>query len=220
MGLRSLGMLLIVLDRSAITERRRMVRRQLSARNIKNRRVLATFIAVPRELFVPQQMRNLAYADQPLPIGLSQTISQPYMVAVMTELARINRRSRVLEVGTGSGYQTAILAKIAKHVWSVERLSDLATTAEKRLRALGIDNVTIVEGDGAGGHTAEAPYDAIVVTAAAADVPQPLLDQLAVGGRLIIPVGPPALQELLAVERTPGGYVTRQTGACRFVPLV
>ena len=197
-----------------------MVRRQLAARDITDRRVLAAISAVPREHFVPPHVRDLAYADQPLPIGLDQTISQPYIVALMTQQAHLHRKSRVLEIGTGSGYQTAVLATIARHVWSVERLSHLATDATERLRALGIGNVTVISGDGALGHAEEAPYDAIVVTAAAPDVPAPLRDQLVMGGRLVIPVGGATVQELLTVERTQQGYVSRRNGACRFVPLV
>ncbi len=197
-----------------------MVRRQLAARDISDRRVLAAFASVPREMFVPERMRSLAYADQPLPIGFEQTISQPYIVALMTQLARLDRHACVLEVGTGSGYQTAILAKIAHHVWSIERLAGLAAGAKHRLHALNVANVTIVSGDGAHGYPAQAPYDAIVVTAAAPSVPQPLRDQLAVGGRLVIPVGATHIQELITVERTPDGYETWATGACRFVPLV
>ena len=198
-----------------------MVSRQLAARDITDRRVLAAISAVPRERFVPPYLRDVAYADQPLPIGLNQTISQPYIVALMTQQARVDRRSRVLEIGTGSGYQTAILATIARHVWSVERIAHLATDAADRLQALGIDNFTVIAGDGAQGHPGEAPYDAIVVTAAAPQVPAPLRDQLAIGGRLVIPVGGAAtVQQLLTVERTQQGYVSETKGACRFVPLV
>ncbi len=207
-------------DRTAIGDRRRMVRRQLAARDITDRRVLAAFSAVPREHFVPARFRDVAYGDHPLPIGLDQTISQPYIVALMTQHAHVNRTSRVLEIGTGSGYQTAILAAIANHVWSVERIHHLAADARERLRRLTIHNVTVISGDGARGHAEEAPYDAIIVTAAAPEVPAPLQDQLGLGGRLVIPVGKRAVQELMIIERSDRGYVTHPRGACRFVPLV
>jgi protein-L-isoaspartate(D-aspartate) O-methyltransferase len=197
-----------------------MVRRQLAARNIHDRRVLAAIHAVCRERFVPSTLRHLAYADQPLPIGLDQTISQPYIVALMTQEARVNRRSAVLEVGTGSGYQTAVLAKLARHVWSIERVPELADRAEQRLASLNVANVTVLVGDGATGHPEQAPYDAIVVTAAAPHVPEALRRQLAVGGRLIIPLGSLGLQTLYTVEHTRDGYREHTAGACRFVPLV
>jgi protein-L-isoaspartate(D-aspartate) O-methyltransferase len=176
--------------------------------------------SVAREQFVPLDLYHLAYADQPLPIGHDQTISQPYIVALMTEQARLTRRSKVLEVGTGTGYHTAVIAKIAHHVWSVERIADLSQQAERRLRDLGIRNVTMIVGDGAAGHREAAPYDAIIVAAAAPHPPRPLLDQLAVGGRLVIPLGDRALQVLYSVERTAHGYRDRTSGSCRFVPLV
>ncbi len=176
--------------------------------------------AVPREEFVPQHLRDRAYDDGPLPIGYDQTISQPYIVALMTQAARVTRRSVVLDVGTGSGYQTAILAKLAKHVWSVERLDSLSHEAAARLCRLGIGNVSLIVGDGAHGCPEAAPYDAIVVGAAAPNVPQPLLDQLADGGRLVIPIGDRALQDLTIIERNAGGFRTTRAGACRFVPLL
>jgi protein-L-isoaspartate(D-aspartate) O-methyltransferase len=138
----------------------------------------------------------------------------------MTEQARLTRRSKVLEVGTGTGYHTAVIAKIAHHVWSVERIAELSYQAERRLRDLGIRNVTMIVGDGAAGHVEAAPYDAIIVAAAAPHSPQPLLDQLAVGGHLVIPLGDRALQVLYSVERTADGYRDRTSGSCRFVPLV
>ncbi len=197
-----------------------MVRRQLVARGITDRRVLASMASTPRESFVPAHFFDRAYADTPLPVGCDQTISQPYIVALMTVEARLTRRSAVLEVGTGTGYHTAILAKIARYVWSIERLAELARDAEWRLRALGIGNVTIIVGDGGFGHQAAAPYDAIVVAAAAPNPPTPLLQQLAIGGRMVIPLGDRALQELVIVERTPSGYERHTAGPCRFVPFV
>jgi len=197
-----------------------MLRRHLAGRDITDRRVLTAMRAVPREAFVPDHLRAHAYDDGPLPIGYDQTISQPYIVALMSQNARVTRRARVLDVGTGSGYQAAILARLARHVWSIERVEALSGTAAERLHRLGIDNVTFVVGDGARGYAAAGPYDAIVVAAASPGVPRPLVEQLAVGGRLVIPVGDRALQDLTVLERTPTGYRTTRAGACRFVPLV
>ena len=197
-----------------------MVRRQLAARDITDRRVLAAMASVPRDLFVPEHLRQHAFDDGPLPIGYEQTISQPYIVALMTQAAHVTRHSNVLDVGTGSGYQTAILAKLADHVWSIERLDELSQEAADRLARLRCDNVTLLIGDGAHGHADGAPYDAIVVGAAAPRVPQPLTDQLAIGGRLVVPLGDRVLQELTIIERTVNGLRTTQAGPCRFVPLV
>lgn len=197
-----------------------MVRRQLAARDIQDRRVLAAMASVPRECFVPPHLRDQAYADSPLPVGHVQTISQPYIVALMTQEAGLDRHARVLDVGTGTGYQAAILAKIAYHVWTIERIVELAREAEARLANLGVRNVTSLVGDGAMGHAEAAPYDAIVVAAAAPEPPTALLEQLAVQGRLVIPLGDRALQELTVVERTATGFRHHMAGACRFVPLV
>jgi len=197
-----------------------MVEKQIVRRGISDRRVLGAMGSVPRETFVPDDQAHLAYADQPLPIGLGQTISQPYIVALMAEQARLNRRSKVLEIGTGSGYAAAVFAMIAKHVWTVERLQELAEGAERRFADLEIDNVTIVVGDGAKGYRLAAPYDAIIVAAAAPSAPKPLLDQLAVGGLMVIPVGDRSFQELSIFERTTHGYIERNAGSCRFVPLI
>lgn len=199
---------------------REMVRRQLAARDITDRRVLAAMASVPRDLFVPEHLREHAFDDGPLPIGYEQTISQPYIVALMTQAARVTRHSKVLDVGTGSGYQTAVLAKLAGHVWSIERLAELSQEAGDRLAQLTCDNVTLLIGDGAHGHAEAAPYDAIVVGAASPRVPQPLTDQLSIGGRLVVPLGDRALQELTIIERTIRGLRTTQAGPCRFVPLV
>ncbi len=197
-----------------------MLRRHLAARDISDRRVLAAMAAVRREEFVPEHLRDHAYDDGPLPIGHEQTISQPYIVALMTQAARVTRRSLVLDVGTGSGYQTAILARLAKHVWSVERLAALSGQAKERLHRLGIENVTLVVGDGARGCPDAGPYHAIVVGAAAPNAPQALLEQLAEGGRLVIPIGDRALQDLTIIERRADGFRTTRAGACRFVPLL
>lgn len=197
-----------------------MVRTQIRNRGIKDRRVLAAIAAVPREEFVSPEMWDRAYDDTPLPIGLGQTISQPYMVALMTLEAGVDRHSRVLEIGTGTGYQTAILAKLAQTVYTIERLPELTETAQRHLRSLGIENVVGLCRDGALGYPPAAPYDAIVTTAAAPVAPQPLVDQLADGGRLVIPVGDRYLQELMVIRRH-GSEVTRaRRGACRFVPLI
>lgn len=176
--------------------------------------------SVPREHFVPPELMDRAYADLPLPIPRQQTISQPYIVALMTLEAGLNRKSRVLEVGTGTGYHTAVLARIALHVWTIERLGDLSTSAGRRLKELRVENVTLLEGDGALGHPAAAPYDAIVVTAASPSAPQPLLAQLADDGRLVIPVGDRVEQMLRIYQRTAHEIREWTAGPCRFVPLV
>ena len=197
-----------------------MIRKQIANRGITDRRVLAAMASIPRDRFVSEDQKHLAYADRPLPIGLSQTISQPYIVALMAEQAGLNRQSRVLDIGTGSGYAAAVFARIAKHVWTIERLSDLADEASQRFITLGLDNITTVVGDGAIGLPEAAPFDAIIVASAAPHTPTPLRDQLAVGGSLVIPVGDRAFQDLLVIRRTASGYTEHSAGACRFVPLV
>lgn len=197
-----------------------MVRQQLMARGIGDRRVLAAMASVPRHQFVPEHLIPQAYHDGPLPIGHDQTISQPYIVALMTLEARVGRRSRALDVGTGTGYQAAVLAKLARHVWTVERIATLAQEAEARLASLHITNATVVVGDGAAGLSTHAPYDAIIVAAAAPRPPAPLLDQLAINGRLVIPIGDRTFQELTVIERRADGFHARNAGGCRFVPLV
>lgn len=209
-----------MLSRHERQARRSMVKKQIARRGIGDRRVLGAMAAIPREIFVSEDQRHLAYADQPLPIGLGQTISQPYIVALMAEHARISRRSKVLEIGTGSGYAAAVLAKIADKVWTVERLPELASRAERRFESLGIDNITTVVGDGAVGVPAASPFDAIIVSAAAPSAPKPLLDQLAIGGHLVVPVGDHSFQDLSIIVRTSTGYSERNAGACRFVPLI
>ncbi|MGI9471755.1 MAG: protein-L-isoaspartate(D-aspartate) O-methyltransferase [Rubripirellula sp.] len=199
--------------------RRLMVKRQLMARDICDDSVLAAMASVPRHDFVPPQLRDCAYQDRPLPIGEGQTISQPYIVALMTQWAGLTRTSRVLDVGTGSGYQAAVLASIVDAVQSVEIVPDLATTARDRLRHLGFDNVHVHCDDGDRGWPAMAPYDAIVVAAAPAEIPPQLVDQVATGGRLVIPVGRHA-QTLMCLEKGPDGTMMR-TAICpvAFVPM-
>ncbi len=197
-----------------------MIRRDLRSREITDNRVLASMNWVPRERFVPFALRPSAYADIPLPVGHGQTISQPFIVAWMTQLARLTRRSRVLEVGTGTGYHTAVIAKIARHVWSVERIESLSSDAAARLERLGIGNVTLVVGDGAYGSQIAAPFDAVIVAAAAPEAPKPLIEQLADGGRLVIPLGDYAMQDLTVIERQGDRYNRQTVGPCRFVPFV
>lgn len=207
-------------DRSFASLREAMVTTQIERRGIADPRVLAAMRAVPRELFVPQARADEAYDDRALPIGAGQTVSQPYMVAVMTQALRLTPTSRVLEVGTGSGYQAAILGSIAASVVSIERLPALAEAARQRLAALGFDRVTVVVGDGTDGYPPAAPYDAIVVTAGAPHVPGALRDQLADGGRLVVPVGTARQQDLQVIERRGGTFLTSAGDGCIFVPLV
>lgn len=189
--------------------------------DVTDKTVLDAVAVVPRHLFVPPARRDVAYEDIPLPIGQGQTISQPYIVAVMTQALRLTAESRVLEIGTGSGYQAAILAHITPHVWSVETRPELAQAAQERLQGLGY-RVAVKIGDGRLGWPEHAPYDAIVVTAAAPDVPPALVLQLAEGGRLVIPVGEAAWDQILwLIEKLPGGKLRREFLAdVRFVPLV
>jgi protein-L-isoaspartate(D-aspartate) O-methyltransferase len=202
--------------------REEMVDRQLAARGIRDPDVLRAMGEVPREAFVPKHLRHLAYADSPLPIGEEQTISQPYIVALMTEAMEVSSGDRVLEIGTGSGYAAAVLSRIAAEVYTVERHGSLARAARQRFEELGYDTVHVRHGDGTLGWAAHAPYDAIVVTAGGPQVPQPLLEQLAIGGCLVIPVGPSHYsQELVRIRRANETEYRRENlGAVRFVPLV
>jgi protein-L-isoaspartate(D-aspartate) O-methyltransferase len=197
-----------------------MVAGQLAARGITDRRLLATLARVPREWFLPPHLAHDAYEDAPLPIGSGQTISQPYIVALMTQCLAVKRGDRILEIGTGSGYQTAILAHLGAHVWTIERLPDLLVEAEERFRRLRLAHVETRLGDGAAGWPERAPFQGILVTAAAPDVPPPLIAQLVVGGRLVIPVGGLSAQELIILTRTPAGLDERRAGGVRFVPLI
>lgn len=202
-------------------QRREMVARQLRARGINDPRVLAAMAAVPREHFVGKDYSHEAYADQPLPIGAGQTISQPYVVARMAELAEIRPTDRVLDVGVGSGYQTAVLAQLANQVFGVEIRGELALMAERRLAELGLGSrVRVRVGDGGYGWADHGPFDAILVAAAAEEVPIPLLAQLASGGRMVIPVGDPAQQQLVRIVRRGDDFVRRNFGPVRFVSFM
>lgn len=200
--------------------RERMVLTQLVPRGIRDPKVLYAMRKVPRHLFVEEALQNQAYGDFPLPIGEQQTISQPYIVAFMTEALELTGQEKVLEIGTGCGYQAAILAELAPEVCSVERLHSLATRARRILESLRYFNVKIKVGDGTLGWPEEAPFQAIIVTAAAPAIPRPLLDQLALGGRLVIPVGDRHSQTLMVVHKTVEGLKQDYRGGCRFVKLI
>jgi len=201
-------------------EREEMVEFQIRARGVRDERVLAAMEKIPRHLFVPENWERAAYEDRPLPIGEGQTISQPYIVAVMTEQLEIRSHDRVLEIGTGSGYQAAILAELGGKVVSVERLPELADRARENLARAGVRGVEIVVGDGTQGYPPEAPYDAIIVTAASPDIPGPLVEQLAEGGRLIAPVGPRECQDLVKLVKREARVETIPLGGVCFVPLI
>jgi protein-L-isoaspartate(D-aspartate) O-methyltransferase len=199
-----------------------MVVDQIAARAVRDPRVLAAMRDVPRHLFVPPELQRQAYADRPLPIGHDQTISQPYIVALMTELARPGLADRALEVGTGSGYQAAVLSRLVAHVYTIEIVEPLARSADERLKNLGYANVTVRAGDGYAGWPDMSPFDIIMVTAAPDHVPEPLLAQLKPGGRLVIPVGPiSAVQQLQLIEKDDAGRTqTTRVAPVQFVPLV
>ncbi len=201
--------------------RKRMVEAQLKARGIKDRRVIDAMLKIPRHLFVEEAMAAQAYNDNPLPIGEKQTISQPYMVALMTELLQLGGKEKVLEIGTGSGYQAAVLALLADRVYTIERIRPLAMKARKALDSLGLLNINIKISDGTMGWKEEAPFDAIIVTAGSPDIPSVLTDQLAHGGRLVIPVGDKYEQTLVRVTKQEDGSLLRENLlGCRFVKLV
>jgi protein-L-isoaspartate(D-aspartate) O-methyltransferase len=197
-----------------------MVERQIRARDVEDPRVLEAMRSVPRHRFVPQDLAAFAYDDRPLAIGRGQTISQPYIVAYMSELLAAAPHHRVLEVGTGSGYQAAVLAKLAKEVFTIEIVPELARKAAQTLKELGFTNVHVREGDGYAGWPEHAPFDRIMVTAAPEKIPQPLIDQLAAGGRLVIPVGEQHdTQWMTVVDKTANGVVQRKTIPVAFVPF-
>jgi protein-L-isoaspartate(D-aspartate) O-methyltransferase len=200
--------------------RLKMVEEQIILRGIKDPRLIAAIKKVPRHLFVEEALQNQAYNDHPLPIGEKQTISQPYMVALMTEAMQLAGKERVLEIGAGSGYQTAILAEMAAEVFSIERIRSLAIKARKLLYELGYFNVDIKIFDGTYGWVEKGPFDAIIVTAGAPDIPQPLFDQLSMGGRLVIPIGDAFVQDLFRITKTEEGMKKEDLGGCRFVKLI
>jgi protein-L-isoaspartate(D-aspartate) O-methyltransferase len=198
-----------------------MVQRQIRSRGVKDERVLAAMETVPRHEFVPAEQRPHAYEDRPLPIGEKQTISQPYIVALMTELLEIEEGDKVLEIGTGSGYQAAILAELTPHVYTIEIIESLAERAEETLRRLGYDAVRVKTGDGYLGWPEHAPFDGIIVTCAPEEVPEALAEQLGEGGRMVIPVGPQWTHQTLYVLRKSGGRLRqKEVIPVRFVPMV
>jgi protein-L-isoaspartate(D-aspartate) O-methyltransferase len=201
------------------SQRARMVD-LLRSRGIRDQRVLKAMSEIPRHLFVPEALAAKAYGDHALPIGEMQTISQPYMVARMTELAEVNKDSTVLEIGAGSGYQTAVLSAVAGRVLAIERISDLARSAQRNIRQLGCYNATVKWFDGTIGWSEHAPYDAILVAAGSPEVPEPLAAQLAVGGRLVIPIGNEEHQLLVRVTKTESGLVREDFEPCVFVKLI
>jgi protein-L-isoaspartate(D-aspartate) O-methyltransferase len=203
-----------------IVLRRRMVEEQIRRRGIRDKRVLSAMEEVPRHLFIPNEVRHLAYADEPLPIGEGQTISQPYIVAEMTAALRLSGAEKVLEIGTGSGYQTAILARLCREVVTIERLPSLSTGARSLLATMDIGNVTFVVGDGSLGSPELAPFDRILSAAASPSVPAPWISQLSEHGVIVLPVGGRYEQELIRVTRVGDRTETEVLGGCRFVPLV
>src|ERR1700720_1428956 len=205
---------------SFLGQRRSMVESQLRARGIRDERVLGAMFRVPRHEFAPEEYREQAYEDHPIPIGEGQTLSQPYIVAIMLEALALDAWNTVLEIGTGSGYQTALLAELAKQVYSVERHASLARGAQTRLARLGYTNAEVLVGDGSQGLLARAPFDAIVVSAAAPQIPPPLFEQLREGGRMVIPGGRAHAQELQLVRKQAGKPLVAGLEGCRFVPLV
>jgi len=199
-------------------ERREMVEQQIRARGIEDESVLNAMMKVPRHKFVPETLAKQAYIDSPLPIGLNQTISQPFIVAYMTEAADISKKDKVLEIGTGSGYQAAILGELAKEVYTIEIIPELAERSTQVLQRLGYKNVFVKTGNGYLGIPEQAPFDAIIVTAAPDEIPQALVDQLAVDGKMVMPVGN-ANQEMVVIKKTKEGVTERRTIQVRFVPM-
>ncbi|MEI6292135.1 MAG: protein-L-isoaspartate(D-aspartate) O-methyltransferase [Methanomicrobiales archaeon] len=203
-----------------IEERLRMVRDQIEARGVEDPRVLDAMREIPRHLFIPAEFQVAAYHDRPLPIGSGQTISQPYIVGLMTALLDVKQSDRVLEIGTGSGYQAAILSKLSRTVVTVERLPEIAAKAKDLMRRLGIFNVNVVVEDGTLGYLPDAPYDRIIITAASPDIPAPLIDQLADEGKLVAPVGSRDLQQLVRITKQRDRISRENFGGVVFVPLL
>jgi protein-L-isoaspartate(D-aspartate) O-methyltransferase len=205
---------------SRADERIRMVEYQIAARGIHDQRVLSAMREIPRHLFVPPPYDKSAYEDCPLPIGNGQTISQPYIVALMTELISLQPTDNVLEIGTGCGYQAAILAVLVRQVTTIERIPEVAGLARANLAVVGSKNVEVIVGDGTLGYPQNAPYEGIIITAATPSVPRPLIDQLAEGGRLVAPVGARDIQELIRLTKRSGSITEGHHGGVRFVPLI
>lgn len=200
--------------------RRRMVEEQIVSRGINDRRVLDVMNKIPRHLFVAEALRDQAYGDYPLGIGEGQTISQPYIVALMTQALSLTGQEKILEIGTGCGYQTAILAPLVQQVYTIERIKNLAFAARRNLKSLDIRNVVLRVGDGSRGWPEAAPFDGILIAAGSPQIPQPLFDQLAEGGRMVVPVGDESSQSLMRIVRKKGEPVIEDLGGCRFVQLV
>ncbi len=205
---------------SYLLARERMVEQQLVSRGIRDSRVLAAMAKVPRHLFVVEELRDQAYEDNPLPTGAGQTISQPYMVALMVEALGLKGKERVLEIGTGSGYEAAVLAELCAQVFSIEWVEDLAVRARVVLASQGYRNVSVQAGDGTLGWEEHAPYDAVVISAAAPCIPRPVLEQLRPGGCLVLPMGAEELQTLVCIRKESGGLREEYLGECRFVKLM
>jgi protein-L-isoaspartate(D-aspartate) O-methyltransferase len=197
-----------------------MVERQIAARGIHNQQVLAAMLEIPRHLFIPPPYDHAAYDDNPLPIGSGQTISQPYIVALMTELLHPKATDNVLEIGAGSGYQAAILSRLVRRLTTIERIMTVADMARRNLKSIGIDNVIVIEGDGSLGYPGNAPYDGIIITAATPEVPKPLIGQLADGGTLVAPVGSRDIQDLITLHKQGQSFIQESRGGVRFVPLI
>jgi protein-L-isoaspartate(D-aspartate) O-methyltransferase len=201
-------------------ERKLMVERQIAARGIHDPRVLAAMLEIPRHLFIPPSYGRAAYDDNPLPIGNGQTISQPYIVALMTELLHPKETDNVLEIGAGSGYQAAIISRLVRRLTTIERIKTVANLARTNLNSIGIDNVMVIEGDGTLGYPGNAPYDGIIITAATPTIPQPLIEQLADGGTLVAPVGGRDIQDLITLHKQGRSIIQESRGGVRFVPLI
>ena len=197
-----------------------MVERQIAARGIRDSRILAAMQEIPRHLFIPPPYDRAAYDDNPLPIGSGQTISQPYIVALMTELLHPKASDNMLEIGAGSGYQAAVLSRLVRQLTTIERIKMVADLARRNLEFLGIDNVVVIEGDGTLGYPGNAPYNGIIITAATPDVPKPLIDQLADGGTLVVPVGGRDVQDLITIRKQGTSFIREFHGGVRFVPLI